>query len=236
MTQGPSKTGRRYSGLDADQRTRQRRDAILAAALELFGTNGYAATSVKQICREAALTERYFYESFTDRHACLVALYSDLAQEMSTATTTAIADATAGVGAAPVDEITSRALGAFVEFLTADPRRARVVLIQVVGVSPDLEQLRHEVLREFAELTTAVWLAPTSRDTPTDAQRLTAVGLVGAVNHLLVNWLMTGQRDYPAVLAEVCSSLFSAVSISSRDCTRSPPTGSDRDSQPRRYS
>lgn len=92
MTQGPSKTGRRYSGLDADQRTRQRRDAILAAALELFGTNGYAATSVKQICREAALTERYFYESFTDRHACLVALYSDLAQEMSTATTTAIAD------------------------------------------------------------------------------------------------------------------------------------------------
>ena len=118
---------------------------------------------------------------------------------MSTATTAAIADATAGVGAAPVDEITSRALGAFVEFLTADPRRARVVLIQVVGVS----------------------------------QRLTAVGLVGAVNHLLVNWLMTGQRDYPAVLAEVCSSLFSAVSRLSRDCTRSPPTGADRDSQPR---
>jgi len=142
----------------------------------------------------------YLYGSFTDRHACLVALYSDLAQEMSTATTAAIADATAGVGAAPVDEITSRALGAFVEFLTADPRRARVVLIQVVGVS----------------------------------QRLTAVGLVGAVNHLLVNWLMTGQRDYPAVLAEVCSSLFSAVSMLSRDCTRSPPTGADRDSQPRR--
>lgn len=199
--------GRRYSGLDAAERTRQRRSAMLAAALELFGTQGYAATSVKQICREAGLTERYFYESFSDRHTCLVAVYRELADGMRTATAATIADA----GGQDVDEVTRRALSAFVEYLTADPRRARVVLIEVVGTSPELEEARHGVLREFAELTTAVWLHGTGLDAPTDQQRMTAVGLVGAVNHLLVDWLHRGQQEAPGALVDVCSTLFSAA-------------------------
>ena len=67
-------TGRRYSGLHAEERVATRRTAILAAALEVFGRQGYAATTVKQICTEAELTERYFYESFTDKEAMLMAL------------------------------------------------------------------------------------------------------------------------------------------------------------------
>lgn len=199
--------GSRYSGLDAAERTHQRRTALLAAALELFATQGYPATSVKQICRQAGLTERYFYESFSDRHACLAALYGELADQMRIATAAA-ADEAADLD---TDEVTRRALSAFVDYLASDPRRARVVLIEVVGVSAELEGRRHAVLRSFAELTTTVWLGRTGRARPTTPQRLAAIGLVGAVNHLLVDWLHRGQKETREELVGICSTLFSAV-------------------------
>jgi AcrR family transcriptional regulator len=199
MTQnaGHQRPGRRYSGLDASERTRQRREALLEAALELFASQGYPATSVKQLCRQAGLTERYFYESFRDRHACLMALYEELVDRLRLVDDELEADA-----------VTWRGLSAFVEHLTADTRRARVILLEVVGVSAELEDRRHAVLREFAELTTAVWLRFDDQSAPSDRQRLAAVGLVGAVNHLLVDWLHRGQEEPPTVLVETCSTLF----------------------------
>lgn len=206
--------GRNYSGLGPDERVRRRRTAVLAAALDLFGTQGYAPTSVKQICQGAGLTERYFYASFRDRHACLVGLYGELTRDLRSATTAAI-DRSADGG---LDAVITSGLAAFVDFLTADPRRARVVLIEVVGVSPELEASRHRVLREFAELVTTVWsstIEPAAgapgQARITDVQRLTAVGLVGAVNHLLADWLLSGRENDPAMLVEVCTALFSAA-------------------------
>lgn len=196
--------GRRYSGVAPAERARRRHETFLAAALELFGTDGYPPTSVKKICKEAGLTERYFYASFRDRHDCLVQLYTELTGGLRTATLAAIDQASG----ADLDTIAHAGLTAFTDYLTRDPRRARVVLIEVVGVSEELETRRHGVLREFAELITTVW-SPSS--TPAEPQRLTAVGLVGAVNHLLVDWLLAGRRTPPENLVDVCAALFSAA-------------------------
>lgn len=198
--------GRRYSGLAAEERVRARKGTLLAAALEMFGTRGYLACSVKDICREAGLTERYFYESFRDREAALSAVYEELVTELRSATAAAIASA----GRDP-DVIARIALGAFVGHLTDDPRRARLIMIEVVGVSPALEQSRHRVMSEFAEMVIAVWLASIDLDAPTEQHRLIAVALVGAVNHLLVDWLQTGRRQQPDALVEACATLFSAA-------------------------
>jgi AcrR family transcriptional regulator len=196
--------GRRYSGVAPAERARRRHETFLAAALELFGTDGYPPTSVKKICKEAGLTERYFYASFKDRHDCLVHLYTDLTAGLRTATLAAIDQPPA----TDLDTIAHSGLAAFIDYLTGDPRRARVVLIEVVGVSEELESRRHDVLREFADLITAVW---SPEKPPTEAQRLTAVGLVGAVNHLLVDWLLAGRTTTPETLAATCSTLFSAA-------------------------
>ncbi|WP_277835427.1 TetR/AcrR family transcriptional regulator [Speluncibacter jeojiensis] len=198
-------TGRRYAGLSTEQRTQARRAAVLEAALDLFGTAGYPATSVKQVCRAAGLTERYFYESFTDREDCLAKLYDQLAGEMYAATLASIAAA-----GPDVDEIARAGLDGFVRYLTDDPRRARVVLVEVVGVSPGMEERRHAVLRDYSEVVTATWGAAEARPMDT-ADRLTTVALVGGVNHLLVNWLMTGSQESPGELVDVCARLFSAA-------------------------
>ncbi|MFD4180381.1 TetR/AcrR family transcriptional regulator [Rhodococcus sp. NPDC058514] len=205
MTRVQPAAGRRYAGLDAGQRAAARRAAILAAALELFGTNGYAATSVKQICGAADLTERYFYESFTDRHASLKEVYVDIIDEVRRATLAALGELDL-----PTEELAARGLSAFVTTLTDDPRRAQIVLIEVVGVSPELEKCRHDVLREFADLIGTVWFAEVRAGVPRDFVRLTAIALVGAVNHLLVDWLLGGREQDPGDLVAVCVALFVA--------------------------
>lgn len=196
---------RRYQGLTATERTVRRRAAILSAALELFGTAGYHATPVKRICRSARLTERYFYESFADREDCLAALYDHLVDGMRTATT-------AAVEAAPRDPDAAAAAGlaAFIRYLADDPRRARVVLIEVVGVSEAMEHRRHRVLREFTDTIADVWADAAPETLPPHA-RLTATALAGGVNHLLVDWLMDGRRTDPDVLVGVCAELFTAA-------------------------
>ena len=42
-----------------------------------MGTEGAAAATMRATCREAALTERYFYESFANRDELLVAVLDD---------------------------------------------------------------------------------------------------------------------------------------------------------------
>lgn len=183
-----------------------RRAAILAAALELFGTVGYTATSVKQICVAAGLTERYFYESFGDRKAALAGVYEMLVAELQATTAVAITPVGGGV------EAKIRAgLDSFVGYLTADPRRARVVLIEIVGVSPELEELRHSVLRRFGEAIGSVWSTEPGFDATAERSRLTAIALSGAVNNLLVDWMMTGRQQQPHALTEVCTDLFVAA-------------------------
>lgn len=200
-----SLVGRRYQGLTWQERTHARRAAILDAGLEMFGTLGYAASSVKKICGAAGLTERYFYESFTDRESCLAELYTALVDQMRAATLAAVES-----GPTDVDAAAQAGLQAFIGYLTEDPRRARVVLVEVVGVSPGMEQRRHGVLAEFADTVTAVWAA--SRTEPlTQKERSTAVALVGGVNHLLVDWLMTGGAQRPSELVDVCATLFTAA-------------------------
>lgn len=197
------KPGRRYSGLKASERISVRRDALLEAGLQLFGTVGYQATSVKQVCAEAGLSERYFYESFKDRQRLLLAVYEGLVEGMRAATVDAI-------GTADGDEIPVQALDAFVGYLTADRRRARLVLIEVMGVGPLLETRRHGVMREFAELIEAVWLDESAGGTER-MRRLVATALAGAVNHLLVDWLLGEHDDTSDELVLVCVTLARAA-------------------------
>src|SRR5580658_5813784 len=83
---------RRYRGLSVEERREQRRERLLAAGLELFGTDGYAGSSIRAISAAAGLNSRYFYESFSSREDLLYHVYQAAVREVATA----IVDATAG--------------------------------------------------------------------------------------------------------------------------------------------
>lgn len=192
MTQGKERV---YGGVSAQERREQRRSALIEAGLELFGTQGYPNVPVKMICDEAGLTQRYFYESFSDREALLDAVYGSCFEVLRASTATAAAEYLTGVpevmAGGPVPEehirpLAHTAFGAFLHTLTIDRRRARVILIEVVGVSPALERLRIGAIHEWADLIVG-FAAPGSSDS---MRRLAAIGLVGAITQLLVDWQM----------------------------------------------
>jgi AcrR family transcriptional regulator len=53
------------------KRAENARERFEAAAFELFGKQGYAATTVPEIAEKAGLTERTFYRYFTDKREVL---------------------------------------------------------------------------------------------------------------------------------------------------------------------
>ncbi len=54
------------------------RERILAAAVDLFATQGYDATSVTQVVERAGLTKGGFYHHFASKDALLYEVYGDL--------------------------------------------------------------------------------------------------------------------------------------------------------------
>jgi AcrR family transcriptional regulator len=70
--------GRCYSG----SRTRRDRSNIAGGCWirgsRRSGRAGCDQVTVKDVCRHAGLTERYFYEQFSDRYGPMVAIYNDV--------------------------------------------------------------------------------------------------------------------------------------------------------------
>lgn len=186
-----------YGGVSAQDRREHRRTSLIESGLQLFGTEGYLNVPVKRICDDAGLTQRYFYESFNDREALLDAVYRHCVDSLRSATTLAAVAYLADVpevqagGAVPeahIAGLADAAFGAFLDTLTVDPRRARVILIEVVGVSPALEQLRIGAIHDWADL--ILGFASTDGVAAPTQKRLAAIGVVGAITQLLVDWQM----------------------------------------------
>jgi AcrR family transcriptional regulator len=175
---------RTYRGLSASERSAQRREALLRAGLELFGTDGYAQTSIRAVSAQASLNSRYFYESFSSREDLLVDVYSEIIREVATA----VIDVTGR--AQTIEQQAREGLRVAWTILTDDRRKAKVIAVEVVGVSDRLERLRRSNRHAFAEI-----LIRNSRLIHGDAAHsrldplLTARSLMGAVVETLVDWI-----------------------------------------------
>ncbi len=184
MTPHPQ-TGRRYGGQTAVERRAARREKLLDAAVELFGTIGFAATTIELLCQAARLHPRYFYEQFDTREALLMAVYDRHVD--ATLRTVAVA-----LDGAPRDSRSRLEAGlrAFVHAALEDERLARINYFEMVGVNRELETRRRTVLRLFADMVAAQIdaLEPGRRPELTHP-RLGAVAIVGAVDGLITNAL-----------------------------------------------
>jgi AcrR family transcriptional regulator len=197
---------RRYRGITAEERQARRREQMLAAGLEVFGTQGYAASSVRSISAAAGLNSRYFYESFASKEELLIAVYERIMLEIGLA----VRDATAKE---ETIEAQARAgIRAGWMLLTSDRRKARLVALEVVGVSDSLERLRRERRHAFADLTVqnALSLASNGVQLQLDPV-LISRALIGGVVEILVDWI-NGDIDVSADdIAEHFTRLFTAA-------------------------
>ena len=134
-----SKTNRKYDGLQADMRRKERRKKFLAAGLETFGTTGYTKTSIKQLCQIAGLTERYFYESFKNKEDLLCVVYQQLIDEIKNAALYIIENRKGDY-----DKGIFEAFETFFKWFEDDPRKAKLIFFEVLGVSDRVDRVYRE--------------------------------------------------------------------------------------------
>lgn len=184
MTRKPEPV-RPWRGVSPQQRVAERRERLLDAALEVFVARGFANSRVRDVCREAGLTERYFYESFADKEALLVALAERIVADL----VVAVGPAVELVGAEPEAGIDAAARAA-VRSLTGDPRRARIILVEAVGVSPALEATRRALIARLAGVIRGAVAGAFGTWALTSLEvELVARALVGAAQELLVAYV-----------------------------------------------
>lgn len=128
-TPAPSDTGlvtaRRYGGASAAERQAQRLERLLEAGFDVFGRMGYRDATMRMVCSQARLTDRYFYEHFTTVDEVFLAVHQKVSADLAKVVLTAVASP-------PMDDsmaMVRAGLKAFFEFIQEDPRRAQILLM-----------------------------------------------------------------------------------------------------------
>jgi AcrR family transcriptional regulator len=180
---------RPYGGVSAEQRVAERRERLLEAALEEFGTRGVLSTGVKDVCRRAGLTDRYFYESFRDGGELFTAVFDRATAHLFEVVVNALSDtpATAETKARAVIE-------AYIRALADDPRVARVVFVEAPSAGPEVELHMRTTLRQFAQLVALSASPYLPSGMPDAVLRFGAIALVGAIERLMTEW-QDGELD-----------------------------------------
>ncbi|WP_210649122.1 TetR/AcrR family transcriptional regulator [Nocardioides sp. SYSU D00065] len=200
-------TGRTYGGESATDRLARRRRQLLAAGLELFGTAGYQSTTVRQICRAARVSDRYFYEQFDSTEDLLLAVYGECTARLEEAALAALGDRQG-----PVGELARHGLDAFLTVVESDPRLARVVWFEVLGVSPRVESTYLARMQSFGHLMLGVVAERAGDQALTQqARELLASACAGAVSQSVVTWASAGFTPARAVVVDALAQFLSGA-------------------------
>jgi len=197
---------RTYGGVGAEDRVAARRGKLLEAGLELFGTRGYSATGVKDLCRAAGLTDRYFYESFAGNKELFAAVFDHVIDELFAAVAAAV-EATQPRGTRKL----RAGIGTYLTALAQDPRKLRIVFVEptAAGAEPRMR----EALWRFARLVaaTATEARPDDRP-PAQIVDIFALSVVGMLERVIVE-KQGGRLDVPIDdLVDYCAA-FAAASL-----------------------
>ncbi|MCG8670899.1 MAG: TetR/AcrR family transcriptional regulator [Pseudomonadales bacterium] len=198
-------SGRVYGGLSKEERTAQRRQKFIDAGLEIFGTDGYQSATVRRLCREAGLTDRYYYESFASTEELLMAVYDQCMDQIKETLMEALSEAAPGADAVA---LIHRSLEAYFKFME-DERVARVVMLEVVGVSEAVDKLYNERMLVLADM----FLALTRRVYPDfsisdEEGQLLGTSILGAMRQAVIHWFIQGYELKRETMVNTSAKLF----------------------------
>jgi AcrR family transcriptional regulator len=202
--QGPSQ--RVYGGVEHEERVRARRERLLAAGVQIFGTLGYRGATVRAICEETKLTDRYYYEAFSGPEEYLLAVYKMLIAEIETDVVSAVTHAAKRGGG--VSECATAGLKAFFARMR-DTRVSRIVMFEVVRVSREVDaEYKQLNQRLSALLMQSLKQVVPQLELSKDAELVVGNGLFGSVWMITVQWLLNGQKPALKTVIAACTALI----------------------------
>lgn len=191
---------RQFKGLSLTERKQARREKLIEAGIQAYGTHGFFAVTVKDICTEAKLTERYFYESFKKSEELFQTIFLKLIDELQQNVMQAIMQASADP-----KKMIDAGLTALLTTLKNNPQMARIIYIDAMLVQELHNQATiHETMSRFDRMIQAfVMLMMPHLDRPNREISLVATGLNGYVTQIAIRWVMS---DFKQSMEDVLSS------------------------------
>lgn len=214
-------TGRAYGGRSAEQRRAARREKFIQAGLEVFGRQGYRAGTVRVLCKKAGLTDRYFYESFASTEDLLKAVYEQQSRMLYQRLMGAVA-----VDSGAFEQRIRAGVAAFFDVMR-NPLTARVILVEVLGVSRAIDAAYQNNTRRFATVIVGLVqsVLPLDRLNPHQQTTLGAA-LVGACTMSAAQWLIEDYASPQESVIEACTLVLTGTVAALRVSPATPDTGS----------
>src|SRR5690606_22560443 len=203
---GPNRQVRPYRGVDPAERRAQRRRRLLDAGLELLGgeQRDPAELTVRAICREAGLTMRYFYESFTDKDDFVSAVFDWVVSDIAATTQAAVA-------AAPRRDQTRAGMANIVRTVSEDPRVGRLLFSRHLYTATVVRK-RAESGALFAMLS-GQHVGSTMQLPENERIKATSHFVVGGVGQTIGAWLAGEVRLSPEALVDQLASVIDQLAI-----------------------
>ncbi len=176
-----------------ERRTRDKdatRARLLDAAERVFAEKGYHGTVVDDIIRSSDSSKGGFYFHFPNKQAIFLALVDALVPKLASAVDRAIANESDSV--AQLDA----ALSTVLDLFSRHRRLSKILLVEAVGLGHGFDEKLMRTRGQFARMiqTHLDRVAATGLLPPFDTEIVSWIWF-GAINELVVRWLVTGQPE-----------------------------------------
>ena len=119
----------------------------MRAMAEAMAERGYVDTSVADVLRRARVSRETFYQQFSSKQDCFIAVY-----EQSAGMILANLEQEAAAPGTPLERF-GRTIGAYLDALAAEPAFARLFMVEVYSAGAEALERRAEIQRRFTQLT-----------------------------------------------------------------------------------
>lgn len=173
--------------LSREDVSRSQHGRLCLAVLDVSATKGYAATTVADLARAAAVSKRTFYELFDSLDSCFAAALEVCVQ----IALTNIDDAVPPDGPRDWRSLLAASIRVYLESLAAEPNAARAMHVEILSAGPLTAAERLLMMTVFADRMRAVHQLALQQDPslptpPPAAFEFFVDGLDGRIRHHLV--------------------------------------------------
>jgi AcrR family transcriptional regulator len=157
------------------------------AAIDEFARRGYHHTSVEDIVRSAHTSRTAFYAFFDNREDAMYGALQTCLRTLLDTMRNKLEHASFG------DNLTEVGVRAYVDYLVADPAGARVILLEGVGTSPEVNALRSRIRRELADVIRDLWARSDAQAAVSPQAAAISVGVFGILFESMVHLAETNR-------------------------------------------
>lgn len=176
-----------------------KRRRMMDAIAELTADQGYEATKIADIVRQAAVARKTLYDNFDGKEDLFLSAIGSAMAEMREA----VGEGCGKADGNPEDAVVA-GLEGLLDFIADHPAAARMCMVEAIAATPSSARLYDASMRDFVELLRTA--APQEADLPDTIEE----SLVGGVAWILQLQIRKGEAENaPELLSELSQFLLS---------------------------